>query len=266
MAAASTEVDTLYMILPLEKNGAFAPCSSPFCTKVLAYYALRDMTVEVKTMKDKNLPPQPKGKWPYVKFAASGKIIGDSSAILEEYELARPERERLDYYLTPERRAVALTVKRTLEESFYWSGMIERRWRDKDNFYKTTVPMYFGMLPCCLPDVLGAAARRAVMRDYNGQGMARHTPEEVNKLAKEDLQAVETLCVGPYYHGRYVSSTDLEVYAFVGHLKFQAAVWPKPESGPENLLTACPKLLKLMVVLEKQLEPALRKMLSDKLG
>jgi hypothetical protein len=57
--------------------------------------------------------------------------------------------------------------------------------------------------------------RLQMLKALNGQGMGRHTPDEVEEIGKRIVDSVGQLCEGPFFFGDQPSSLDATVYAFL---------------------------------------------------
>ena len=104
---------------------------------------------------------------------------------------------------------------RMLEESTYWS-VVYGRWMDPDNWEQITKPEFFGSLPWPLKSIIPAFLQRGLRRSMHGQGMGRHTPEEIVAIGKRDLAAIaEILGDKPFLLGPLPSEFDATVHAFL---------------------------------------------------
>lgn len=251
----------VYTCMPLEHNGVFSADASPFVHKLLSYLGLARIAFRVRPAAHRGNPSPPKGKFPFARLP-TGELVGDSQCIIDELERRRPAGERLDAWLTAEQRALSHVVRRTLEESMYWTSMIDRRWHNRDNFFNITMPMYFeGFIPRWLQSLVGWIIRRSVVQAYTGQGMARHSQAERIAFAREDIAAVEALfpSTGPFFHGSLPSSIDAVLHGFVKGLRLQGVTYKCEETSAEiELERNCPMLLAHAAHMDLLLEGKLR--------
>jgi glutathione S-transferase len=184
------------------------PNLSPFCFKLEAYLRMVGLPYEVKLADLRNAP---KGKVPYVEL--DQKIMGDSQFIIEH--LKRKHGDPLDEKLTPEQRAVGHTVRRMLEECTYWY-IVYMRWVDEEGWRA-----YLPVVETMVPEVVGGPVPMSVLRQkfqqiLHDQGTGRHSMEEVQRLAMDDITSLATIMGDkPFLLGDTPTSFDSVVYAFL---------------------------------------------------
>lgn len=194
----------------------FAPCwnlpnASPFCMKVENY--LRMANLPYRTQVVLNPAKAPKGKLPYI--VDGTHTVADSSFILDY--LKTTYGDDLDKHLGSTERAQSLALQRLLEEHLYWCAVYDR-WAVDENWAHVK-PAFFGALPPVVRDLVAALARRGQLQELRGQGIGRHTAEEVYVLGKADLTAL-AVALGDksYFLGEQPTSFDATAYAFVANL------------------------------------------------
>jgi glutathione S-transferase len=111
------------------------PSASPFCIKLEAYLKLSKIPYQIKVINDPR--GAPKGKLPFIKDGE--KTIADTSLIIEY--LNKTYGDKLDVNLTPEQKALAITIQRLCEDHLYWIIMYER-WLT-DGGWKVINPVFF---------------------------------------------------------------------------------------------------------------------------
>ena len=100
---------TLYQFEP-----AFGlPNASPFCMKLETWLRMAQLPYEAPTMRMTDMRKAPKGKMPYI--VDQGRVVSDSTFIIDY--LKATYGDKLDNWLSPEQRAVALAFQRLLEEN-----------------------------------------------------------------------------------------------------------------------------------------------------
>jgi glutathione S-transferase len=188
---------------------------SPFCMKVELYLKLTKLAYKA----DKGGDPRktPKGKLPHL-VDEDGTAICDSSAIIEYLE--KKHGEPLDKGLDEMQRARGHVIKRTLEESTYFT-MLWSRWSEDAGW--EVVKHFFDAIPMPLRLFVPGIIRKKIVESTKAQGIGRHTRDEIYRWGKADLQSVATLIGdGPYVLGERFSTYDLTAYAFVANvLKFE---------------------------------------------
>jgi glutathione S-transferase len=110
-----------------------------------------------------------------------------------------------------------LALRRMVEEHSYFA-LLWLRWID-DAGWALTAPAFFGQLPWPLRLVVPALVRRQVRRDLWGQGMGRHSSDEICRRVSADLDALAAaLGPRPYFGGDEPSALDATTYAFIANL------------------------------------------------
>lgn len=201
------------------------PNLSPFCMKVETYLRMTGLPYQTAPI---DLRKAPKGKGPYIDD--DGRLVADSGFILDY--LKQTYGDTLDGWLSPAQQAVALAFTRLLEEHLYWVG-IHLRWLTDENWPRVR-ETFFGDLPPPLRWLIPPLARASIRRQCHGQGMGRHSAEEIIALGREDLQAVaEHLGDKPYFMGEQPSAVDATVYAFLANFLWAPFQSPLMSLGRE---------------------------------
>lgn len=187
------------------------PNGSPFCMKVETYLRMAGLPYESRYVL--NPAKAPKGKLPYI--LDNGKAIADSGLIIDHLKAVHGD--PLDSKLDARQRTTAHLIRRTLEESLYWSVLYDR-WLVDENWAITGLT-YFGALPRIIRRLVMRAARRACVRQAHAQGIGRHSRQEVYALGSADLKALsEQLGTNDFFLGGQPSSVDASAYAFIANL------------------------------------------------
>lgn len=152
----------------------------------------------------------PKGKIPYIVEAESQ--LGDSTFIRDHIEKAYGI--DLDRGLTADMRARGWAIERMLEDHLYWA-IVYSRWMDDDNFAAGPAH-FFDTLPSGEREETRAIARAKVADTLYGQGLGRHSPEEVANLGCRSMAALTTLLGNKaYLMGPAPSAVDATAFAMI---------------------------------------------------
>jgi glutathione S-transferase len=183
------------------------PDPSPFVTKVEVLLKMAGLPYVVETA---GLGKAPKGKLPYI--VDDGETIGDSTFI--RWHLERKYGLDLDRGLDAEQRAVAWAFEKMLEEHLYFA-VLHTRWVDDANFDKGPRNILH-MIPAPIRPFLVPMIRRQVRRALHGQGMGRHSPEEIVLLGTRSIDATaDFLATKPFLMGSEPTAVDATAFAFV---------------------------------------------------
>lgn len=200
---------------------------SPFVTKVEVLLKMAGLEYRMDTTGFRRAP---KGKLPYIDD--DGLIVADSTFI--RWHLEKKYGIDFDRHLSAEQRGIAWAVEKLLEDNLYWAAM-HARWMDDANFAKGPA-YFFRSLPWPLRPLVAAMVRRGVRRNLYGQGMGRHSQEEIHALAAKGIEAVAALLGDkPYLMGEEPCGVDATVFAFVVGLlcpHFDTPIRQMAESRP----------------------------------
>lgn len=184
------------------------PSASPFCIKLETYLKLAKIPYQTKVINDPRKTP--KGKLPIIKDGE--KIRADSSLIIEY--LNKTYGDKLDSHLTPEQKALAITVQRLCEDHLYWIVMYER-WIP-DGAWKVINPVFFGNLSGPLKWFLPSMIRKNIKKACYNHGIGRFTDEERFQLGKQDIDTIVTLLgTNSYFFGNNPTSIDATLWGFI---------------------------------------------------
>jgi isoprene-epoxide---glutathione S-transferase len=201
--------------LPIKLHG-FGPIwglpdVSVFVSTVDAYLRMTGIAFERANVPFLGVRQAPKGKLPFIDDGAAR--IADSGFIIEY--LKRRYGDPLDADLAPDERAIAHAFNRMAKEHLYW-GLVQLRWRIDANWEAfmhevlgnwRTDPELAQILP---------VVRKAVNDQMYGQGLGRHTIDEVWKLCNADVSAVAAfLADKPFALGTAPSSLDATLFSML---------------------------------------------------
>jgi len=182
---------------------------SPFVLKVNTY--MRMCKIEFESIAHpKNLNLAPKGKLPFIEV--DGEKIPDSQQIIAHLK-KRPEQD-LDSHLNDEQKAIAYLVTKSLDENLYFV-LVHSRWL-RDDTWPTIKNAFFGKLPFPLKQLVPGIVRKQIRKGLKGQGIGRHSNQEMQQILRCSLQALSDLLgAKKYFFGDKPSSLDATVYAFL---------------------------------------------------
>lgn len=183
------------------------PDPSPFVTKAEMLLKLADVPYETDT---DGFNKAPKGKLPYIRDGE--ELIGDSSFIRRHLE--KKHGAVFDVGLNDAQKATAYAFEKLCEDNLYWTVVYER-WVNDDNF-NLGPRRFFDTMPAPVRVILTPLIRKKVVRDVKGQGMSRHSEDEIAAIAVEGLTALsDYLGEKPYFMGDTVTGADATVFSFV---------------------------------------------------
>jgi len=206
------------------------PNASPFCMKLENYLRMTGLPYTLVNSGD--VLKAPKRKLPYIDD--DGTIVSDTSFIIDY--LKSKYGDPLDAALSPRDRAIATAFQRLLEENLYWA-VVQTRWVQDDG-WALTKSAFFDALPVPLRWIVPPLARRGILSEMRGQGMGRHSAEEIHAIGCRDLTALaDFLADKPYMLGEQPSSLDASGYAFLANL-----LWAPVDSPIRRHALARPEL------------------------
>ncbi|QUD86205.1 glutathione S-transferase C-terminal domain-containing protein [Phenylobacterium montanum] len=156
------------------------------------------------------LPTAPKGKLPYIDD--DGVVVADS-VFIRAY-LEKTYGIDFDAGVSPGRRALAWTVERMVEDHLYFV-MLHARWTDDENFAKGPAH-FFDAVPEPMREEVRRQARERVAQNLHGQGLGRHSPEEIGDVAARSIAALSELLGGlPYLGGEKPCGADASLFGLL---------------------------------------------------
>ncbi len=187
------------------------PTVGPFSLKLEAY--LRIVGIPYEVVFDATPFSGPKRKLPWIEH--DGKKIGDSGFIIEYLE------QRFgcspNAHLTAAERAIALAMRRLLEENLYWTLVFDR-WMVDEN-WPLTRQTVLGMIPAPVRALIAPFARRGVRRQLAGHGIGLHTPDEIHAIGAKDIGAVaDQLGDKAFLLGETATEIDAVAYGLLANI------------------------------------------------
>ncbi len=216
--------------------------ASPFVVKTDLFMRMANIPYQVK-QGAKHLKTSPKGKLPYIDDG--GKVVADSEAILSY--LTTQYQVTLDAELTPEQKAQAYLITKSLDEGLYWC-LVYSRWI-LDESWPFTNKAFFSKLPAPLRWFLPTIIRKTVKKNLHGQGVGRHSAEEILAIADKSLQSLSTLLADQdFFFGEQYTSFDAVVYSHLCEfisVRFDCGfenVFTKQAKSYQNLVQFCQRI------------------------
>ena len=187
---------------------AFAQADpSPFVVKALTLMKMSGLDYEVEAG---DVRKAPKSKLPFI--SDSGQIIADSTFIKMHLEQVHGVDFSGGY--SAQELAIGWSVEKMLEDHLYWI-VVDARWMDDENFNKGP-KRFFEKIPAPARPLVHWMVRKEIRRNLWGQGLGRHTSEELHQLAEKDLAAVAAILGDkPYLLGDRPCGFDASCYGFV---------------------------------------------------
>ncbi|MCG8491306.1 MAG: glutathione S-transferase family protein [Sneathiellales bacterium] len=223
--------------------------ASPFGLKLETWLKMQGLSYRVEWDPQKM---GPKGKVPFATL--DGTVIGDSELIIER--LAKTSVAEL----AAMNRAEDLLVRRLVEEHLYFI-LVYSRWVDPDGWNEFR-DLFFAPAPALIRGLIARKVRKSVVQNLMGQGIARHSPEEVYKKAKLDLEiAAVQLGDKPFFTGESPALVDASAYGLFANIYYS------PVKGPlQDLLMSHDTLVSYVERLKKLYWPKSRRGGGDESG
>ena len=176
-------------------------CPSPFGLKAETLLAMSGLPYKAKyTIPMKS----PTGKLPVL--IDGDRTIPDSSHIQRHLETAHGI--SFDGHLTDWQKAIAEAFRRMVEEHLYFA-VVHSRWIMNS---AQTRDLFFKDAPWPVRHLVFPMLVRRIRRDLKGQGLGRHSPDEIAAFGVNDIKAIETAMEGPFFFGKKSASLDATLY------------------------------------------------------
>ncbi len=187
------------------------PDASPFVCKVETYLRMTEQKYETVVG---DVRKAPRSQLPVADV--DGKLIPDSTAIIEHLESTRAQ--RLDARLDAKQQAVALAFKSMLEEHLYF-GLLFMRWATDEGWavFEPSLREMLGTMgiPSVMRGMVAKSARKYTVNRTRIQGLGRKPRVEVVAACAKIIDALSVqLGENPYFCGDDLTTYDATVYAF----------------------------------------------------
>ncbi|KAL5013138.1 hypothetical protein ScPMuIL_007408 [Solemya velum] len=193
------------VLLHMTSRGAFAPSLSPFPIKLETYFRIANIPYKNVF----SLKFGPKGKFPWMEY--NGEVVADSEFCIRF--LNDKLGVDLNKHLTSEQKATTRILQRMIDEHFYWPYVYHRWVFDKKA--KT-------LLLNKVPKIVIWWFRRKLESACNGQGIGRHSQDEIKHIARTDLQTLsDFLGTKKFMMGDEISEVDCAVFGQLVQVRWQ---------------------------------------------
>lgn len=214
------------------------PDPSPFVTKTAIQLQMASLPYRMDVT---GFLMAPKGKLPYIND--HGEIVADSTFIRAHIE--RKYGVDLDDGLSARQRAEAWAVERMTEDHLTWTaGWF--RWMVEENFAKGPAH-FFDKVPEFTRARMIEEARAKVRQAYWGQGISRHSMEQITELGGRSLTALAAILGDrPYVMGDRPTGVDAMAAAVLAEILtpfFDTPLRREAESFP-NLVAYTDRMLR----------------------
>ncbi len=187
-------------------------------------------------------PPlkSPTGKLPFITVDGGQPIAGSGPAI---DHLTDRFQVTLDDGQSNEDLARAHAIRRMCEEHLYFV-MVYSRWMEPENWVKARAE-YFKPVPAPIRPLVAAMARRGVRQSLHGQGIGRHSRDQIYEFGSRDIGALAALLDNrDYVLGTEPRSVDASVYGVLATLIYPPIESPLKEAAraQANLVAYCDRM------------------------
>lgn len=183
------------------------PDLSTFCSKVEMFLKVNELPYEGNTAMPNKAP---KGKLPTL--LDDKDLIADSELIIrhlcEKFQID-PEPG-----MTPEQKAIAFMIRKTMEEHYYFI-MLHTRWVDPKG-WTVVNKLFFSALPKPLRIVVPGIVRKQVTKGLLAQGIGRHEDPEISRRGREVLEHLsQFIGKSDYIFGDQPTLVDCVVFPYL---------------------------------------------------
>jgi glutathione S-transferase len=192
---------------------------SPFCLKVDAFLRMTGIPHASVTASTPFGGPKRKAPW----IEHDGRTLGDSTFIIA-YLIDRFGVDP-DAGLSADQRGRAVAIQRLVEENLYWVMVFDRWGRDEN--WPVLKQSVLGQVPSVVRTVIAPIARRGVKGQLRGHGMGLHSPEEIETIARRDLEALAGMLGDrDWFLGDSPTLVDATVFSLLANIRYVAFASP----------------------------------------
>ena len=151
----------------------------------------------------------PKGKLPYIDD--DGVVVPNSTFI--RWHIEKKYGIDFDPGLDAGQKATAWAFEKMAEDQLYWIG-VHDRWMNDENFRRGPA-RFFDRVPAPVRPLVVAMVRRKLRARLYGQGLGRHSPDEILALGTRSIDAIaDFLGDKPFFMGGEPTGVDASMFAF----------------------------------------------------
>ncbi len=111
-----------------------------------------------------------------------------------------------------------MAMQRMIEDDLYWAGMYAR-WGKNDANWRENKRAIFGMIPAGIRDLVAAYERRLIRKQIWGQGLGRHSEDQIYRVGQQELTALsDFLGEKPYFMGDKPTTLDASAFGILVNL------------------------------------------------
>lgn len=203
----TVEKDTV--ILHMFERARHCPSPSPFPIKLETFLRM----AEIKYEADFSKPMSAKGKSPWISL--NGEDVADSQLAIEHLQRHFGEKAELSRHLSAKEKAEARAMRAVLEDHFYFCAVMDKWVFGKRSDILNNMAPLPG--PSFLHNFFLGRVAGNLKKQCEGQGIGRHSPEQIRAMAKEDLKTVSDYLgeEKPFMMGDRPTEIDCVVFGFL---------------------------------------------------
>lgn len=185
------------------------PDPSPFCMKAMVLLKMAGLEYESAICDPRKAP---KKKGPYL--VDDGETVPDTAFI--RWHIEKKYGFDFEAGLSEEQRGIGWAIEKLCEDNIYWA-IVHERWMIKENCNRGPA-RFFDAVPGPMRPVVMAIVNRQVKRDLWGQGIGRHSREEIVRIGSRGIDAIsQVLGEKAFLLGDQPTGADASVFATVAH-------------------------------------------------
>jgi glutathione S-transferase len=191
-----------------------SPSPSPFCVKL--ELLLKMANIPYSNRYDADVRRAPKAKLPYI-IIDGKQTVADSELILRH--LKDTGQFTADEWLSDAQKAQRVAVTRLVEDHLYWL-LVDARWLN-DDVWPVLRDEFFAGLPPLVRSIVPNIVRKQVRKTLYGHGLGRHSRQDLEYFAEQDLETLDVLLGdSPYMMGERICSVDATVYGMLSAIYY----------------------------------------------
>lgn len=176
---------------------------SPFSMKAIALMQMSGLDYKIKAGDPRK---SPKKKLPVL--IDGNRQVPDSSHI--QAYLENEKGIDFDGSINAEQKAVAQSFRCLCEDHLYWVGGYVR-WVENADYAREE---FFGSMPKLMKNFIFNMVQKQLKKSLYGQGIGRHTPEEIHAFGATDIAAIAAyLGDKDYFFGDKPTSIDAVIFS-----------------------------------------------------